>query len=68
VGSGAVYVIDSQAMTDCNVADESRHRPMSAFDMRLHTLSHGDSFDMCERRPLRPAVSCANRAAAGEGT
>jgi cyanophycinase len=51
IGSGAVYVADAQNISYTNVADEERERSLSIFDVRLHLLSQGDSFDMRTRRP-----------------
>lgn len=51
VGAGAVYVTDAQGVTYTNVADEERERTLSIFDVRLHLLSQGDTFDLRTRRP-----------------
>jgi cyanophycinase len=51
VGSGAVYVADAQSISYTNVADEERDRTLTIFDVRLHVLSQGDTFDLRTRRP-----------------
>lgn len=51
VGEGAVYVVDGQDITYTNLTDEAQDRTLSAFGMRLHVLSMGDSFDMQSRVP-----------------
>ncbi|WNG49700.1 cyanophycinase [Archangium minus] len=51
VGSGAVYVADAEDVTYTNVAEEERERTLSLFNVRLHVLSQGDSFDLRTRRP-----------------
>ena len=49
LGEGAVYVVDGQDISYTNLTDEETDRTLSAFGMRLHVLSMGDSFDMQER-------------------
>jgi cyanophycinase len=53
IGSGAVYVVDGHDMTFSNIFERDIERTMSAFDMRLHILSHSTSFDYKSRRPKR---------------
>jgi cyanophycinase len=51
IGSGAVYVVNGDSVTYSNIAEEKRERPLTMFDVRLHVLSSGDSFDMRARKP-----------------
>ena len=51
LGAGAVYVADGSCVTYSNVTDQARERTLSLFDVRLHVLSQGDSFDLATRRP-----------------
>ncbi len=51
IGSGAVYVVDGEDVTYSNIAEEKRDRPLTMFDVRLHVLSSGDSFEMKTRKP-----------------
>ena len=51
LGSGAVYVVDGSGVTHSNIAEERKDRPLSIYDVKLHVLSHGDAFDLRERRP-----------------
>jgi cyanophycinase len=51
IGTGAVYVVDGEHVSHCNIAEERRERPLSMFDVRTHVLSSGDSFDLKTRRP-----------------
>jgi cyanophycinase len=51
IGSGAVYVVDGQEVTYSNVAEEREDRPLAMYDVRLHVLSEGDTFDLQERKP-----------------
>lgn len=51
IGSGAVYVVNGDTVSYSNIAEEKRERPLTMFDVRLHVLSQGDSFDMKTRKP-----------------
>jgi cyanophycinase len=51
IGSGAVYVFDGEDVSHSNIAEERRDRALSMFDVRLHVLSAGDSFDLKRRKP-----------------
>ncbi|MCO5167009.1 MAG: cyanophycinase [Planctomycetes bacterium] len=53
LGSGAVYVIDGQGISWSNVV-EREDRTLSVFDVRLHVLNAGDSFDLTTHRPADP--------------
>lgn len=53
IGRGAVYVVDGAGVTASNVGTGPAHSAISAFDLRLHVLSAGDSFDVAARRPVR---------------
>jgi cyanophycinase len=64
VGSGAVYVADGFGVTFTNLADEATDRAMSVFDVKLHVLSQGDTFDLESRRPAaHPAEKVEKEAA-----
>jgi cyanophycinase len=51
LGSGAVYIIDGMDLTYSNVGETERPIPLSAFNVKLHILSRGDSFDLVRRKP-----------------
>lgn len=53
-GAGAVYVIDAISESYTNVSERDVEKAMSIFDVRLHIMSEGDSFDLATRRPSRP--------------
>ena len=56
VGAGAVYVLDGRPVTHTNIAEGVQDRTISVFDVRMHVLSEGDTFDFAQRRPAaRPA-------------
>jgi len=56
IGSGAVYVVDAEGVTQSNIAEARSHSALSIFDVRLHVLAHGDGFDLAARRPLEAAA------------
>jgi cyanophycinase len=51
IGHGAVYVVDGADITQSNIAEGDVNSILSIYDMRLHVLSAGDSFDVRTRRP-----------------
>lgn len=51
IGTGAIYVVNGESVSYSNIAEEKRERPLTMFDVRLHVLSSGDSFDLKERKP-----------------
>ena len=51
IGSGCIYVADGAGVTQSNIAEARPERALSMFDIRLHVLSAGDSFDLGKRRP-----------------
>lgn len=51
LGTGGVYVVDGRDVTHSNLVDEARDRTLSVFDLRLHLLNTGDTFDLADRRP-----------------
>jgi cyanophycinase len=52
IGSGAVYIVDCNGVTHCNIAEASPDRALSVYDVRLHVLSAGERFDLAARRPV----------------
>ncbi|HYP08496.1 MAG TPA: cyanophycinase, partial [Bryobacteraceae bacterium] len=55
VGSGAVYVADGSGISFTNVSERPADSTLCLFDVRLHVLAHGTSFDMASRRPHKSA-------------
>ena len=51
IGSGCVYVVDGAGVTQSNIAEARPERALSMYDIRLHVLSSGDTFDLAKRRP-----------------
>ncbi|RYZ99132.1 MAG: cyanophycinase [Proteobacteria bacterium] len=51
IGKGAVYVIDAHEATESNVADAAVDTALSIFNVRVHVLSAGDTFDMPTKTP-----------------
>jgi cyanophycinase len=50
-GSGAVYVADGQGVTYTNVSERTSERTLRLYDLRLHVLADGSTFDLESRRP-----------------
>jgi len=55
LGKGAVYIADGAGVTRSNIAEGENRKTLSMFDVRLHILSDGDSFDLDDRRPISSA-------------
>jgi len=56
IGEGGVYIIDGSSVSFSNVAEEQKERTLSIFDVNLHLLSQGDTYDCESRRPkFKPA-------------
>lgn len=51
IGRGAVYVIDAHEATESNVADAAIDTALSIFNVRMHVLSAGDTYDMPTKTP-----------------
>jgi cyanophycinase len=51
VGSGAVYLVDASGVTHSDVAETGNSNTLSIFDLKLHVLSAGDTFDLVGHRP-----------------
>lgn len=62
IGSGAVYVVDGAGVTHSNIAEAEPQRALSIYDVRLHVLSAGDSFDLDRRRPAEASGLCQSEA------
>lgn len=54
LGSGAVYVVDAEDVTQSNIAEGDPAGALSLHDVRLHVLASGDGFDLSRRAPLAP--------------
>jgi cyanophycinase len=51
LGSGAAYVLDARDMTYSNVAEAAVGETLSVHRVILHTLVHGETFDLDTRKP-----------------
>ncbi len=51
IGNGCVYIVDGAGVTYSNIAEARPERALSMYDIRLHVLSAGDTFDLAKRRP-----------------
>jgi cyanophycinase len=54
IGSGAVYVVDAEDVTQSNIAEARSATALSLHDVRMHVLASGDGFDLARRAPLVP--------------
>lgn len=54
IGSGAVYVVDGEEVTQSNITEARSASALSMHDVRLHVLAAGDAFDLARRAPLGP--------------
>ena len=51
LGSGAVYVVDGEGVTQSNISEGDSMSALSMYDVTLHVLASGDIFDLDKRRP-----------------
>ena len=51
VGAGAVYAIDGRYISYSNVTESAADRTLAVYDLKVHVLTEGDSFDIESRRP-----------------
>lgn len=51
VGAGAVYAVDGRYISYSNVTDADAEKTLAVYDLKLHVLTEGDSFDLETRRP-----------------
>ena len=52
LGAGAVYVVDGRYVSYSNVNEGDEAKTLAVYDLKLHVLTVGDSFDLKGRRPL----------------
>ena len=67
IGAGAVYVIDGSTVSYSNLTEEESDRTMSIYDVRMHMLSMGDSFDLQAREPRSHPAEDVERELVGAG-
>ena len=51
VGAGAVYAVDGRYISYSNVTEGAADRTLAVYDLKVHVLTEGDSFDLETRRP-----------------
>jgi cyanophycinase len=59
-GAGAVYIVDGSGVTYSNVSERASESALCLFDVRLHVMVHGSSFNLITRRPSPPEPALAN--------
>lgn len=67
IGSGAVYIVDGRPVTYSNISEREFDRTMAIFDVKLHVLRSGDTFDFASRRPAAGERPAGQAAVAGKG-
>jgi len=65
IGEGGVYIVDGGALTYSNIAEEDQSRALSVFDMKVHVLSQGDTYDCRTRRPREHPASVVEKELVG---
>ncbi|MDT8715617.1 cyanophycinase [Clostridium sp. 19966] len=51
IGSGAVYIIDGSTISKSNVSEQYPNEILSIFNIKLHVLKAGNTFDLKNRIP-----------------
>jgi cyanophycinase len=51
VGAGAVYAVDGRYISYSNVTEGHAEKTLAVYDLKLHVLTEGDSFNLETRRP-----------------
>jgi cyanophycinase len=54
LGSGAVYVVDGTGVSYSSLSERRAEGVLSIFDVKVHVLGDGDSYDLTHRRPVLP--------------
>jgi cyanophycinase len=67
LGDGAVYVLDGRKVSYSNLAEGEENRTLSVFNVTMHLLSQGDTFDLKRREPRTRLVRTLDRNGAGAG-
>ena len=55
IGRGSVTIVDAAEMSYTNQGRVEAEAPLSLHNLRLHILSHGDSYHLFQRQPLAKA-------------
>lgn len=56
IGSGAVYIIDGTTITQSNVSEQNPNEILSIFDVKIHVLKSGNTFDIVKRIPHEKTI------------
>jgi cyanophycinase len=54
VGSGAVYVVDGTGVSYSSLSERRAEGILSIFDVKVHVLGDGDTYDLTQRCPTIP--------------
>lgn len=53
LGSGAVYIVDGTGITYTALSERHAEGTLSIYNVKLHVLTHGDTFDLNTLQPMR---------------
>jgi cyanophycinase len=67
LGDGAVYVLDGSTVSYSNIGEERVEKTLSIYDVKLHMLTQGDTFDLSKRRPYEHAAKEVEEELVGAG-
>ncbi len=54
LGSGAVYVVDGTGVSYSSLSERRAEGVLSIFDVKVHVLGDGDTYDLTQRCPIIP--------------
>jgi cyanophycinase len=68
LGSGSVMIIDGISISHTDIHLTAEHAPLTIFDMRVHVLSQGYSYNLQTRTPRFPNGIASPEEATHDGT
>jgi cyanophycinase len=68
IGPGAVYVVDGTGISYSSLSEKSAEGVVTIYDVKVHVMGEGESFDLLERRPVQRAELHAEVSANGSGS
>jgi cyanophycinase len=68
IGPGGVYVVDGTGISYSSLSEKSAEGVVTIYDVKVHVMGEGESFDLLERRPVKRAELYAEVSANGSGS
>jgi cyanophycinase len=68
IGPGGVYVVDGTGISFSSLSEKSAEGVVTIYDVKVHVMGEGESFDLLERRPVKRAELYAEVSANGSGS